>query len=240
MFCLIKNSSLIKKFCPRKWCWRGGGCTPLSLRLCKWISTFRAKSLPFCIAYRFVWSQICFTSSFKLVFPSNISNGLAFSGISNNTCASGMHFFALTNLDVRFHSNSVTFFVTFLPCGSSISKTSPSTWTVASGIRGWWLYSLLSGICSSAMYSVSESSKRFFSVPLSFLLSIENISLLPISYRGLYMTSTLMHFLYKITINSQVMLAVMSITVDITIDLPDIPLVISLSTSFAHNCRFSS
>ena len=96
---------------------------------------FRAKSLPFCIVYRFVWSQICFTSSFKLVVPSNISNGLAFSGISNNTCASGMHFFALTNLDVRFHSNSVTFFVIFLPGGSSISKSSPSTWAVASGVR---------------------------------------------------------------------------------------------------------
>ena len=145
---------------------------------------FRAKSLPFCVAYKFVWSQICFTSSFKFVGSSNISNGLAFSWISNNTCASGVQFFALTNSDVSFHSNSLTFFVSFLPGGSSIAKTSPSTWTVASGVRSWWLYFSLSGICFSAMYCVSESSKRFsisLSVSLSLLLSIENISLLPIS-----------------------------------------------------------
>ena len=43
------------------------------------------------------------------------------------------------------------------------------------------------------------------------------------------MTSTLIHFLYNITINSQIMLPVISITVDITIDLPDIPLFISLT-----------
>ena len=92
---------------------------------------------------------------------------------------------------------------------------------------------LLSILCQNLL-------KRFFSVSLSFLLSIANISLLPVSYHGLYMRSTLMHCLYKITISSQVMLAVISITIDITIDLPDILLVISLSTSFGHNCRFSS
>ena len=46
-------------------------------------------------------------------------------------------FFALTNLDVRLHFNSVTFFLSFLAGNSSISMTSPSTWTVASGVRSW-------------------------------------------------------------------------------------------------------
>ena len=74
---------------------------------------FVGSSFPFCIAYRFLWSQICFTSSFKFEVPSNISNGLAFSGMSNNMFASGLHCFALTNLDVRFHFNSATFFLSF-------------------------------------------------------------------------------------------------------------------------------
>ena len=83
--------------------------------------------------------QICFicsvASSFKFALPSNISNGLTFSGMSNNTFASSVHFFALTNLDVCFHFNSATFFLSFLAGGSSMSKTSPSTGTVASGVR---------------------------------------------------------------------------------------------------------
>ena len=94
-----------------------------------------ANSLPFCVPYRFVWLQICFISSFKLVVPSNISSGLALSGMSNNTFASSAHFFALTNLDVRFRFSSATFFLRFWAGGSSISKTSPLTWAVASGVR---------------------------------------------------------------------------------------------------------
>ena len=63
---------------------------PKKARICL---GFRAKSLPFSIAYRFAWSEICFTSSFKFVVLSNISNELAFSEISNNTCASGVFCF---------------------------------------------------------------------------------------------------------------------------------------------------
>ena len=92
-------------------------------------------SLPFCVAYRFVWSQICFKSSFKFVVLSNISNGLAFSGMSNNRFTSSVSFFALTNLDVRFHFNLAIFFLRFVAAGSSIFITPPSTGTVASGVR---------------------------------------------------------------------------------------------------------
>ena len=81
------------------------------------------------------WSQIFFTSSFKFVVPSNISNRLAFSGMSNNTFPFSVHFFGLTSSDVRFYFNSATLFLSFLPGGSSISKNSPSTWTVAFGVR---------------------------------------------------------------------------------------------------------
>ena len=73
-------------------------------------SEFVAHSLPLCVASRFVWSQTCFTSSFKFIVPSNISNGLAF-GMSNNMFASNVYFSALINLDVRFHFNSATFFL---------------------------------------------------------------------------------------------------------------------------------
>ena len=92
-------------------------------------SGFVANSLPFCVAFRFVWLQICCTISFKFVVPSNISNGSAFYGMSSDTfdVASSMHFFAMTNLDVRFHFNSATFFLSFLTGVSFISKTSPST-----------------------------------------------------------------------------------------------------------------
>ena len=92
-------------------------------------SGFVANSLPFCVAYRFVWFQTYFTSSFKFVVPSKITNGLALSGMSHNTFASSVHFFALKSLDLHFHFNSARFFI-FLAGGSSISKTSPSTWTV--------------------------------------------------------------------------------------------------------------
>ena len=51
------------------------------------------------------------------------------------------------------------------------------------------------------------------------------------------MTSTLIHFLYNIAINSQFMLPVMSITVDITIDLLDIPLFISLTQKKKYNLK---
>ena len=98
-------------------------------------SRFVANSLPFCVAYIFVWPQIRFTSSFKLVVPSNIRNGLAFSGMSNNTFASSVHLFALANLDVSFHCNSATFFLSFLTGSSSISKSSLSTRVVSSGVR---------------------------------------------------------------------------------------------------------
>ena len=97
-------------------------------------SGFVANFLLFCVVYRSVWSQIF---------------------------ASSVHFFALTNLDVRFDYNSTPSFFIFLAGGSSISKISPSTWTVASGVRSWWFSSILSGIGSSAIYCVSESSKRF-------------------------------------------------------------------------------
>ena len=82
-----------------------------------------------------------------------MSNGLAFSGMSDYTFASSEHFFVLTNLYVVFQS----FFLSFLAAGS-IFKTSPSTWTGASGVKSWWPSSLLSRIGPSAMYSVSESS----------------------------------------------------------------------------------
>ena len=72
-------------------------------------SGFVANSLLVCIAYIFVWSQICFRSSFRLVVASNISNAVSFSEMSNKTLASGMRYFTLTNLDVSFHFNSVTF-----------------------------------------------------------------------------------------------------------------------------------
>ena len=94
--------------------------------------------------------------------------------------ASSVQFFALTNLDVRFHFNSATFFLSF----SAISKALPSTWTVASGVRSWWLFYLLSGISSSAKHSMSESFKRFsvsLSVSLSILSSVGYISLLSVS-----------------------------------------------------------
>ena len=65
------------------------------------------------------------------------------------------------------------FFLNFLEGGSSTSKDSFSTWTVASGVKTQWLSSLLSGIGSSDMYSVLESSKRF-SVSLSVSLSISS------------------------------------------------------------------
>ena len=93
--------------------------------------------------------------------------------MSNNRFASGVHIFSLTNLDVRFHFNSATFFLSFLAGSSSISKTSPSIWTVASCVRSWWLSSLLSGTASSVSYSVSESSKRV-SVSLSVSLLISH------------------------------------------------------------------
>ena len=122
---------------------------------------FLANFLRFCVAYTFFWSQICFTSSFKFALPANTSSGLALSGMFNNTLASSVHFFALTKLDLSLHLNSWTFLLSFLSQGSSKSKTSPSTQTVASGVRSWWFSSLLSIIGSSALYSVSEYSERF-------------------------------------------------------------------------------
>ena len=53
--------------------------------------------------------------------------------MSNNTFASSVHFFALTNLDVRFHFNLTTFFLSFLAGISSMFKNSPLTRTVVSG-----------------------------------------------------------------------------------------------------------
>ena len=109
--------------------------TPSNVRIS---SGFVANSLPFCEGYRFAQWQICFTSSFEFAVSSNISNGLAFYGMSNNTFASSVHFFDLTNADVRFRFNSGTFFYftsRFLVGGSAISKTSPLTWTVACGNR---------------------------------------------------------------------------------------------------------
>ena len=135
---------------------------------------FRVCSKPyllFCAEYWFVWWQICFTSSFKFAVSSNISNGLAFSGNSNNTFTSSLNFFALTNLVVRFHFNSAIFFSSSLAHGSSISKTSPSAWTAASDVTRWWLSSLFARIGSSAVYSVSKSSK-ICSVSLSVSLSV--------------------------------------------------------------------
>ena len=81
-----------------------------------------------------------------------------FSGMFNNTFPSSVHFFALTNLNVRFYFDSATFFLSFLADGSSISKNSPWTSTVASSVRSWWISSLLSGIGSSTMHCVSEPS----------------------------------------------------------------------------------
>ena len=74
-------------------------------------SGFVANSLLFCVAYRFVWLQTCFTSSFKFVVPSKITNGLALPGMSHNAFASSVHFFALKNLDMHFHFNSARFFI---------------------------------------------------------------------------------------------------------------------------------
>ena len=129
---------------------------------------FLANSLRFCVASAFVWSQICFTCSFKFPVSLNISSGLAFSGMFNNTFASSVHLFALANLEVSLHLNSGTFLLSSLSQGSSKFKTLTSIRTVASGVRSWWFSSLLSIIGSSAMYSVSESCKKF-SLSLSVL-----------------------------------------------------------------------
>ena len=96
-------------------------------------SEFVAHSLPLCVAYRFLWSQIYFTSSFKFVVPSNISNGLAL-GMSNNMFASNVYFLALTNLDVRLHFNSATF---FLKSQSRLPKKFVSS-APFKALQKWW------------------------------------------------------------------------------------------------------
>ena len=56
--------------------------------------------------------------------------------------ASSEYFFTLTNLDVHFHFNSETSVLRFLTGGWSISKTTPSALSVASGVKvdGFLLY----------------------------------------------------------------------------------------------------
>ena len=121
-----------------------------------------ANSHLFYVAYKFVWSQICFRSSFEFVVPSNISNGSVMSGLSNYTFASSVQFFALTNFDVRFHFNLATFFFKFFSLGLIYIQDFTFNMDCC-------FCCCFSGVGSSAMYSVSGSSKRF---SVSYLYSL--------------------------------------------------------------------
>ena len=116
-----------------------------------------ANSHLFYVAYKFVWSQICFRSSFEFAVPSNISNGSVMSGLSNYTFASSVQFFALTNFDVRFHFNLATFFFKFFSLGLIYIQDFTFNMDCC-------FCCCFSGVGSSAMYSVSGSSKRFSSL----------------------------------------------------------------------------